>query len=143
MQAPEGWGYGENPPQKGSYWYGTKEDAYLDERSNHPRLAKREAMNAYNQNKPPQVYPRVRANGPHAEWAQAIKDGAACGANFDYASRLTETCLLGVLAQRFGGRIEWDAETMTITNRKELNDFVREPVRKGWEYGNGFQVAGR
>jgi hypothetical protein len=46
-----------------------------------------------------------------------------------------ETCLLGVLAERFGGRIEWDAENMRITNRPELNAFIKEPVRKGWEYG--------
>ena len=40
-----------------------------------------------------------------------------------------------VLAQRFGGRIEWDAKNMKVTNRPELNAFVREPVRSGWEMG--------
>jgi predicted dehydrogenase len=140
MEAPEGWSYGEEPFQKGSYWYGTKQDAYLDERSNHPRLAKRDAMVAYKMNKPAEVYPRVKANGPHDEWAQAIKNDTQPGANFEFASRLTETCLLGVLAERFGGRIEWNAKKMEITNRKELNAFVREPVRKGWEYGLHIKV---
>jgi len=49
---------------------------------------------------------------------------------------LTEIDLLGVLAQRFGGRIEWDAANMKVTNRPELNAYIREPVRKGWEYGD-------
>ncbi len=48
---------------------------------------------------------------------------------------MTEVALLGVLAQRFGGRIEWDAENMRITKCPELNAYVKEPVRKGWEYG--------
>jgi hypothetical protein len=57
-----------------------------------------------------------------------------CGSNFDYSAPMTETALLGVLAQRFGGRIEWDPEK-GVTNRPELNAFVQEPVRTGWEYG--------
>mgnify|MGYP000677363100 FL=1 len=48
---------------------------------------------------------------------------------------MTEVALLGVLAQRFGGRIEWDSKNMRITNRPELNVFIKEPVRAGWEAG--------
>jgi hypothetical protein len=40
-----------------------------------------------------------------------------------------------VLAQRFNTRIEWDAQAGRITNRPELNSFVKEPVREGWSYG--------
>ncbi len=50
---------------------------------------------------------------------------------------MTEVALLGVLVQRFGGRIEWDSKAMKVTNRPELNAFVKEPVRKGREYGEG------
>jgi len=39
------------------------------------------------------------------------------------------------LAARFGGRIEWDAKTMQITNRPELNQYLKDPVREGWSYG--------
>jgi hypothetical protein len=42
---------------------------------------------------------------------------------------------LGVLAARFGGRIEWDSKNMKATNRPELEEYIKEPVRKGWEYG--------
>ena len=55
--------------------------------------------------------------------------------DFDYASGLTEMALVGVLAQRFDTRIEFDSESMKITNHPELNQYVMEPVRKGWEYG--------
>ena len=43
--------------------------------------------------------------------------------------------LLGAVALRCGKRIEWDAEAMQVTNRPELNAWVKEPVREGWEYG--------
>ena len=43
--------------------------------------------------------------------------------------------LLGVLAQRFGGRIEYDADRMKVTNRPELNAWLRIPAREGWKYG--------
>ncbi|MFT5127990.1 MAG: hypothetical protein ACI8W8_001598, partial [Rhodothermales bacterium] len=30
---------------------------------------------------------------------------------------------------------EWDAVNGLITNQPELNAFVKEPVREGWQYG--------
>jgi hypothetical protein len=48
---------------------------------------------------------------------------------------MTEVGLIRVLAQRFGGRIEWDPVKGVVTNRPELNAYVRTPARKGWEYG--------
>ena len=125
------------PDDKGSYWTTTKANAYLDERSNHPRLTN---MNSNRDLKasgklPPQKYRRVKG-GPHQEWIDAIKGKIPdTGSNFEYAARLTEIDLLGVLAQRFGGRIEWDAANMKVTNRPELNAYLKEPVRSGWEYG--------
>lgn len=125
------------PSDAGSYWTGTKANAYLDERSNHPRLTdmnKNHDLKASGQ-LPAEKYRRVKG-GPHQEWIDAIKGNIPdTGSQFEYAARLTEIDLLGVLAQRFGGRIEWDAANMKITNRPELNAYVQESVRPGWEYG--------
>ncbi len=86
---------------------------------------------------PAQAIPRV-SGGPFREWLRAIKGaGPEPGSNFSYSAKLTEIILLGVLAQRFNTRIEWDAKNARITNHPELNVFVKEPVRKGWEYGEG------
>jgi predicted dehydrogenase len=86
---------------------------------------------------PTQTVPRV-SGGPFREWLRAIKGiGSEPGSNFSYSAKLTEIILLGVLAQRFNTRIEWDAKNARITNHPELNAFVKEPVRKGWEYGEG------
>ena len=132
---PEGWGWGDDSPKHGTFFHGDKQLGYTDERSNKPRLGDREVMRALKEDGPAEVYPRIKG-GPFAEWVRAIKgEGPEPGANFEFASRFTETCLLGALAVRHGGRIEWDAAKGEVTNRPELNAFVNPPVRAGWEYG--------
>ena len=52
--------------------------------------------------------------------------------HFDYAARLTETVLLGIVALRTGEKIQWDAEQMRVTNGAEANHFLRRDNREGW-----------
>ena len=86
-------------------------------------------------NPPPKTIPRV-AGGPFREWMRAIKgEGPEPGSNFKVSANLTEIILLGVLAQRFNTRIEWDTKSGRITNHPEFNAFVKEPVREGWRFG--------
>ncbi|MFT5239074.1 MAG: putative dehydrogenase [Candidatus Promineifilaceae bacterium] len=75
--------------------------------------------------------------GPIEEWYHAIKGGPAPGSNFDYAAPLTEMVLLGVLAQRSGKTIEWDAEQMKVKGQPEFDALIKEPTRDGWAYGEG------
>ena len=80
--------------------------------------------------------PRVEG-GPRLELFRDIKgEGPQAGSNFDYAAPLTEVILLGTLAIRQGHRIEWDAENMEITNVPGLDHLIKEPVRRGWAYGD-------
>ena len=75
-------------------------------------------------------------DGPIEEWLRAIKgDGPAPGSSFDYAAPLTEVVLLGVIAQRTGRTIEWDAEAMNVKGQPDLDPLVKEPPREGWRYG--------
>jgi hypothetical protein len=56
--------------------------------------------------------------------------------NFEYASKLTEITLLGVLSLRLGGeRILWDKENMKAIGLPEADQIIQEPVRQGWEMG--------
>jgi hypothetical protein len=43
--------------------------------------------------------------------------------------------LIGTLSQRFGARIIYDTENMKITNRPDIDSYLKETVREGWEYG--------
>lgn len=95
----------------------------------------------------PKVYPETLQNsvtptsstiplskGHCREWADAIKGGPVAMSNFDYGARLTEITLLGVLSLRLGGqKVNWDAKNMKAIGIPEADQFIKEPVRKGWE----------
>jgi len=134
IKSPDDWGWGKIP-DLGSFWFGEDANAFLDHRSNNPRHTDKKREIAFRDSGGVEAkYDRVKG-GPHGEWVSAIKGGPKPGSNFDYAAPMTEVALLGVIAQRFGGRIEWDSKNMKITNRPELNAFIKEPVRDGWEAG--------
>ena len=42
---------------------------------------------------------------------------------------------VGVLAQRFNRRIEFDAASMKVSNHEGMEKYIKEPVRDGWNYG--------
>jgi predicted dehydrogenase len=73
-------------------------------------------------------------NGHHRDWVDAIKGGSPASSNFEYAVRLTEITLVGVLSLRLGGKkIYWDAENMKAVGAPEADQFIKESVRTGWE----------
>jgi predicted dehydrogenase len=97
-----------------------------------PRLLPRELMASYKQ--PAPSIPRVPA-GHYMDWVNAIKEKRQPSAPFSYAAHLTEICLLGNLAKRVNGRIEWDGAGMKVTNNAKANEFVAPAYREGWGLG--------
>lgn len=129
------WGLDEMPGG-GMIMIGEKNTLYHGGRPNNPRLLMPEAdWKEFLKNAPDRTIPRVEEENPVGEWVDAIKNGTLPGSNFDYSADLTEMALIGVMAQRFGGHIDYDAKNATITNRPELNAYVKEPMREGWVYG--------
>jgi len=129
------WGLKELPAS-GMIMVGDKVSLMTGGRPNDPKLLlPEEEWKHFNENKPAETIPRV-VGGPRAEWIAAIKGtGPMPGSTFDYSARLTEMASIGVLAQRFNTRIEYDARNMKVTNHPEFDVYIKEPVRKGWEYG--------
>jgi predicted dehydrogenase len=78
----------------------------------------------------PQLSPRAIHHAQ--EWIAACKTGSPTGCHFGYSGPLTETVLLGTVAYRAGRKLEWDAESMKVTNCPEANRFVRREYREGW-----------
>lgn len=74
-----------------------------------------------------------RSPGHYAEWIRACKGGEKAMSNFDYASALTETALLGNLAVLVGEPIYWDAERMKAINCPKADQYIHPEFRKGWE----------
>src|SRR5256885_17036807 len=83
---------------------------------------------------PEPTRPRAPGQNPFREWVNAIKESRPCEpmSNFDYAGRLTETVLLGVVALRAGGKIEWDAAAMRVRNNSDADQYLRRDYRKGF-----------
>lgn len=74
-----------------------------------------------------------RSVGHHREWLQAILNGGATTCHFDYAGALTETVLLGNVAYKVGGKIQYDAKTGRVLNHDKAQQYLRRDYRRGWE----------
>jgi predicted dehydrogenase len=85
---------------------------------------------------PPRKLPRVQNEAHEMNWADAAKGRAEASCPFEYAARLTEVMLLGIVALRAGHRISYDGANMRITNAApngpDANDFLRREPRQGW-----------
>lgn len=103
-------------------------------RPNSPRLVK-DWEHWRRGNLPPKKTPRAVGNPVQELFAAIRGDIPKCGSNFiDYAVPLTEMVLLGTIANRSGKRVEYNPRTMDFKDRS-LDQYIKDPVRKGWEYG--------
>ncbi len=67
------------------------------------------------------------------QWLDACKGGdlnTAC--NFEYSANMIEQMILGLVAYRHGGKIEYDGKTGRITNNEAANKLLSRPYRDGW-----------
>jgi hypothetical protein len=79
---------------------------------------------------PPKTIPRTI--GHYQEWIEAAKGGPAANCNFDFATLINETALIGAIASRTGKYLVWDAENLRFTNDDEANFHLKAPFRAGW-----------
>jgi predicted dehydrogenase len=70
--------------------------------------------------------------GHHLEWIQACKTGGTTTCGFDYSGPLSEAVLLGNVAYRTGGRLEWDADRLIAVNNPQARGFIQHQYRAGW-----------
>jgi predicted dehydrogenase len=105
------------------------------------RLIPEEKMKAYK--RPEKTLPRS-ADGHYKEFVEACKSGKPTGSNFDFASLVTETALLGNVAiltgkeRGYGSclireKLNWDGPNMKFTNVSEANQYIHRRYRQGWE----------
>jgi len=74
----------------------------------------------------------TRSPGHYRDWIRACKGGDPSCSNFNVASPFVEWMLLGVIALRVEGKLEWDAAKMKFTNNAEANKYLKPTFRKGW-----------
>jgi hypothetical protein len=74
----------------------------------------------------------TRSPGHYRDWIRACKGGDPACSNFNVAAPFVEWMLLGVIALRVEGKLEYDPAKMKITNNAEANKYLVPTVRKGW-----------
>ena len=125
--------YGEKAPKGGLLLVGDKGSFFSrGDSADHFVLLPKEQFHEVK--KPEPSLPRAPGENHFREWVDAIKAGepAKAMSNFDYASRLTETVLLGVVALKAGKTIEWDTVAMKAKNCPDADPFIRRDYRKGF-----------
>jgi hypothetical protein len=116
------------PKPDGSLFIGDKGMITTGTYGSETRLIPVEKMKDYKF--PPELL--TRSPGHYRDWIRACKGGDPACSNFNVAAPFVEWMLLGVIALRVEGKIEYDPAKMKITNNTEANKYLRPTFRKGW-----------
>ena len=117
-------------PGGGALLVGDKGVLLYDTYGHNPRLFPETLMEEYADL--PQTLPRI-TESHEMNWVNACKGLTEATCPFSYAVPLTEVMLLGVVALQARGLIRYNAETMTIPNAPEAEQYLHRPYREGWE----------
>jgi predicted dehydrogenase len=82
--------------------------------------------------KPPQKLARIPNEQHEMNWVDSIKNKTEACSPFEYASKLTEVMLLGVVSLHAGKKITYDGANMKVTNVPEANQYLSRRYRTGW-----------
>jgi hypothetical protein len=79
------------------------------------------------------VPPRIPHEDHHMNWIDAIRGKEPASSPFDYATQLTEVMLLGIVSLRAKTKLQYDAQSVRVTNNVAANDYLGREPRKGFE----------
>jgi hypothetical protein len=127
---PEELGDEELKQEGGALLIGSKGKLLHDTYGYRPRLLPKSLHDSFG--KPEQKLPRIAAEHHELNWVDAAKGKVEASCPFEYAARLTEVMLLGIVALRAGRKIFYDGPSMRVTNVLQANDFLRRAYRQGW-----------
>jgi len=114
----------------GALLVGSKGKLLHDTYGLNPRLLPKSLHDSFG--KPPQKLPRIPGERHELNWVDAAKGKTEASCPFEYAARLTEIMLLGIVALRANTKIHYDAPNMRVTNALGSNDYLARPYRQGW-----------
>ncbi len=127
---PEELGDEELKKEGGALLIGSKGKLLHETYGARPRLLPKSLHDSFG--KPPQKLPRIPGEAHEMNWVDAAKGKTEAACPFEYAARLTEVMLLGVVALRAGSKIHYDGANMRVTNIPLANDYLRREYRQGW-----------
>jgi predicted dehydrogenase len=95
-----------------------------------PRLLPRSLHESFG--KPARKLARIANESHEMNWADAAKGKTQTSCPFEYAAKLTEVMLLGIVALRAGKKIEYDGASMRVVNVPEANEYLQRAPRASW-----------
>ncbi|HVO58701.1 MAG TPA: Gfo/Idh/MocA family oxidoreductase [Dongiaceae bacterium] len=114
----------------GALLIGSKGKLLHETYGRNPRLLPKSLHDSFG--KPAQKLPRIPNEHHEMNWVDAAKGKAQASCPFEYAAKLTEVMLLGVVALRAGKKLSYDGDNMRVTNVAGANDFLKRDYRTGW-----------
>ncbi len=78
---------------------------------------------------PPRKLSRIPDENHEMNWVDAAKGKTVASCPFEYAAKLTEVMLLGIVALRTGKKIAYDGGAMRVTNDDRANEYLTRSVR--------------
>lgn len=81
---------------------------------------------------PPRTLSRIPDESHEMNWVDAAKGRTAASCGFDYAARLTEVMLLGIVSLRAGKKLVYDGAAMRVTNDAAANQYLSREPRADW-----------
>jgi hypothetical protein len=118
------------PASSGVLYIGSKGYMTTGEYGGGPRIVP--AAKAVDYQAPPPLL--TRSHETYRDWIQSCKTGNPAASNFEVAGPFTEWIVLGCLACRVEGKLDWDPVKMRITNNREANKYIKPTFRKGWKF---------
>ena len=132
---PEELAEDEELTDEGALYVGTEGKLIaLGNARNAPRLLPEERHREHGEPEP-QIERATESH--HREWFLACTGEKPCDhpkSNFGYAAPFTESLLLGCIALRVGGRLEYDAEAMSFAGRPQATALLTKEYREGWDF---------
>jgi predicted dehydrogenase len=111
----------------GALLVGSKGKLLHDTYGAKPRLLPAKLHESYGP--PARKLPRIPDENHEMNWVDAAKGKTAASCPFEYASKLTEVMLLGIVALRAGKKITYDSAKMRVTNDDRANEYLARAVR--------------
>jgi predicted dehydrogenase len=115
-------------PVAGTYWIGETGAIFKDYRRGRPIVLPESGF-------PAEKYPSDPSPQDHYhDWVDAILAGRKACDEFSHGGPLSETVLVGAMADRVAGQwLEWDRERLKFTNSPDATALVRREYREGWK----------
>lgn len=115
-------------PASGTYWIGESGAIFKKYGAARPVVLPEETFSV-------EKYPSdLKPQDHYHDWVDAILSGSKSCDDFTHGGPLTETVLVGAMADRVAGEwLQWDRDELKFTNHAKATALVRRSYRDGWK----------